>query len=199
MKNKDICPFCLPFWHVKTWPHKCLTNWQIAGLWFLSTLKMLLEESNFVVRNGKDNPDLTWYSPHTRAIEYDKPIAITNRYSQMRVKQCQCFTCIVERWLLKICDVLFSFYCSKFKIFFISIELCSLILYILNHLSFCFLFSDYGFYKLEAKTKTDVGAEFTSNLNSSHDSGKVNGSLETKYKCSEYGKYKTFTSWEKIK
>ncbi|KAJ8319087.1 hypothetical protein KUTeg_004178 [Tegillarca granosa] len=46
---------------------------------------------------------------------------------------------------------------------------------------------NYGFYKLEAKTKTDVGAEFTSNLNSSHDSGKVNGSLETKYKCSEYG------------
>jgi len=46
---------------------------------------------------------------------------------------------------------------------------------------------NYGFYKLEAKTKTSSGVEFTSSGSSSHDSGKVNGALETKYKCGEYG------------
>lgn len=46
---------------------------------------------------------------------------------------------------------------------------------------------NYGFYKVEAKTKTDCGVEFTSNGSSNHDSGKFNGSLETKYKWSEYG------------
>lgn len=46
---------------------------------------------------------------------------------------------------------------------------------------------NYGFYKVEAKTKTDSGVEFTSNGSSNHDSGKFNGSLETKYKCSEHG------------
>lgn len=46
---------------------------------------------------------------------------------------------------------------------------------------------NYGFYKLEAKTKTDSGVEFTSNGSSNHDSGKFNGSLETKYKWGEYG------------
>jgi len=46
---------------------------------------------------------------------------------------------------------------------------------------------NYGFYKLECKTKTSSGVEFTTSGNSSHDSGKVNGNLETKYKWSEYG------------
>jgi hypothetical protein len=46
---------------------------------------------------------------------------------------------------------------------------------------------NYGFFKMEAKTKTDSGVEFTTNGNSNHDSGKVNGSIETKYKWKEYG------------
>jgi voltage-dependent anion channel protein 2 len=46
---------------------------------------------------------------------------------------------------------------------------------------------NYGFYKLEVKTKTNSGVEFTSSGNSNHDSNKVNGSLETKYKWSDYG------------
>lgn len=46
---------------------------------------------------------------------------------------------------------------------------------------------NYGFYKLEVKSKTNNGVEFTTNGSSNHDSGKVGGSLETKYKYSEYG------------
>lgn len=46
---------------------------------------------------------------------------------------------------------------------------------------------NYGFYKVESKTKTDSGVEFTSNGSSNHDSGKFSGSLETKYKWGEYG------------
>lgn len=46
---------------------------------------------------------------------------------------------------------------------------------------------NYGFYKLECKSKTNNGVEFTTTGNSNHDSGKVGGSLETKYKYSEYG------------
>jgi voltage-dependent anion channel protein 2 len=46
---------------------------------------------------------------------------------------------------------------------------------------------NYGFYKLECKTKTESGVEFTTNGNSNHDSGKVNGTLETKYKWKDYG------------
>lgn len=46
---------------------------------------------------------------------------------------------------------------------------------------------NYGFYKLEAKSKTANGVEFTTSGNSNHDSGKVGGSLETKYKYSDYG------------
>lgn len=46
---------------------------------------------------------------------------------------------------------------------------------------------NYGFFKMEAKTKTKNGVEFTTSGNSSSDTGKVNGNLETKYKCSEYG------------
>ncbi len=49
--------------------------------------------------------------------------------------------------------------------------------------------SDYGFYKLECKTKTNAGVEFTTSGNSNHDTNKVNGSLETKYKWSDYGEY----------
>lgn len=46
---------------------------------------------------------------------------------------------------------------------------------------------NYGFYKLEAKSKTQNGVEFTTNGTSNHDSGKVVGALETKYKYSDYG------------
>lgn len=54
-------------------------------------------------------------------------------------------------------------------------------------------FSDYGQYKVEAKTKTSSGVEFTSNGSSSHDSGAFTGSLETKYKWSDHGEQlKTF-------
>jgi voltage-dependent anion channel protein 2 len=45
--------------------------------------------------------------------------------------------------------------------------------------------------KLELKTKTASGVEFTSGGSSNTDSGKVDGTLETKYKFSEYGT--TFT------
>jgi len=45
--------------------------------------------------------------------------------------------------------------------------------------------------KLELKTKTASGVEFTSGGSSNTDSGKVDGSLETKYKFNEYGT--TFT------
>jgi len=41
--------------------------------------------------------------------------------------------------------------------------------------------------KLELKTKTASGVEFTSGGSSNTDSGKVDGSLETKYKCAEHG------------
>lgn len=46
---------------------------------------------------------------------------------------------------------------------------------------------NYGFHKLEAKSKTSQGVEFTVNGSSNHDSGKVTGSLETKYKVKDYG------------
>lgn len=46
---------------------------------------------------------------------------------------------------------------------------------------------NYGLFKLEAKTKTSTGVEFTANGNSNHESGKVAGGLETKYKWKEYG------------
>jgi len=48
---------------------------------------------------------------------------------------------------------------------------------------------DYGFYKLEVKTKTATDIEFTTNANSNHDSGKFMGTLETKYKWKDYGKW----------
>lgn len=45
----------------------------------------------------------------------------------------------------------------------------------------------YGQYKLEAKTKTNSGVEFTTNGSSTHESGQFAGSLETKYKWAEHG------------
>lgn len=53
---------------------------------------------------------------------------------------------------------------------------------------FSFLFIvDHGFFKVETKTKTQNGIEFTVNGNSNHDTKKFTGSLETKYKWSDYG------------
>eukprot|EP00745_Piridium_sociabile_P001878 TRINITY_DN111303_c0_g1_i2.p1 TRINITY_DN111303_c0_g1~~TRINITY_DN111303_c0_g1_i2.p1 ORF type:complete len:283 (+),score=87.42 TRINITY_DN111303_c0_g1_i2:112-960(+) len=46
---------------------------------------------------------------------------------------------------------------------------------------------NYGFFKLEAKTKTDSGVEFTTSGSNNVETGKVSGNLETKYKWSEYG------------
>ncbi|XP_076368269.1 non-selective voltage-gated ion channel VDAC2-like [Tachypleus tridentatus] len=45
----------------------------------------------------------------------------------------------------------------------------------------------FGIVKLECKTKTLSGVDFTVSGTSNSDSGKVNGSLETKYKLSDYG------------
>lgn len=45
----------------------------------------------------------------------------------------------------------------------------------------------FGLLKLDCKTKTKSGVEFTSGGSSNQDTGKVFGSLETKYKISEYG------------
>jgi len=45
--------------------------------------------------------------------------------------------------------------------------------------------------KLDVKTKTPSGVEFNAGGSSNTDNGKVAGSLETKYKCSDYGM--TFT------
>ena len=44
-------------------------------------------------------------------------------------------------------------------------------------------------YKVEAKTKTSSGVEFTANSSSNHDTRKFIGSLETKYKWPDYGKH----------
>jgi len=46
---------------------------------------------------------------------------------------------------------------------------------------------NYGFYKLEVKTKTPGGAEFNTTSSSNHDSGKFFGNIESKYKWSDYG------------
>lgn len=45
----------------------------------------------------------------------------------------------------------------------------------------------FGLWKLDVKTKTNSGVEFTTAGHSNQDSGKVFGSLETKYKVKEYG------------
>ncbi|XP_029465384.1 voltage-dependent anion-selective channel protein 2 isoform X3 [Rhinatrema bivittatum] len=45
----------------------------------------------------------------------------------------------------------------------------------------------FGLVKLDVKTKSASGVEFKTSGSSNTDSGKVNGSLETKYKWAEYG------------
>ncbi|ESO07310.1 hypothetical protein HELRODRAFT_185462 [Helobdella robusta] len=45
----------------------------------------------------------------------------------------------------------------------------------------------FGFFKVEAKTKTNGGVEFTTGGSSSHDTGLFSGSLESKYKWKEHG------------
>lgn len=45
----------------------------------------------------------------------------------------------------------------------------------------------FGFAKLDVSTKTDAGVEFNLKGASSHDSGKVDGSLEMKYAWKDYG------------
>jgi len=45
----------------------------------------------------------------------------------------------------------------------------------------------FGLWKLDVKTRTNSGVEFTTAGHSSQDTGKVFGSLETKYKVKEYG------------
>ncbi|XP_063243524.1 voltage-dependent anion-selective channel-like [Bacillus rossius redtenbacheri] len=45
----------------------------------------------------------------------------------------------------------------------------------------------FGLFKLDLKTKTSSGVEFASGATSHQDSGKVFGSLETKYKVKDYG------------
>jgi len=45
----------------------------------------------------------------------------------------------------------------------------------------------FGLMKLEVKSKTSTGVEFTNALNSTLDTGAVTGNIETKYKCGEYG------------
>jgi len=46
---------------------------------------------------------------------------------------------------------------------------------------------NFGFYKLECKTKAKNGIQFTVNGNSNHDTNKTTGNLETKYKWDDYG------------
>jgi len=45
----------------------------------------------------------------------------------------------------------------------------------------------FGLWKLDCKTKTDSGVEFSTSGHSNQETGKVFGSLETKYKVPEYG------------
>jgi len=45
----------------------------------------------------------------------------------------------------------------------------------------------FGSIKLEAKTKTETGLEVTTGGAHALETGKVNGNLETKYKCGDYG------------
>lgn len=45
----------------------------------------------------------------------------------------------------------------------------------------------FGLWKLDCKSKTESGVEFSTSGHSNQDTGKVFGSLETKYKFPEYG------------
>lgn len=47
----------------------------------------------------------------------------------------------------------------------------------------------FGLLKLDLKTKTSSGVEFSTGGVSNSESGKVFGTLETKYKFKEYGKF----------
>lgn len=49
------------------------------------------------------------------------------------------------------------------------------------------LFIDFGLVKLDVKTRTPKGVEFTVNGNSNNDTGRVNASLETKYLFRDFG------------
>lgn len=46
---------------------------------------------------------------------------------------------------------------------------------------------DWGFFKLDAKTKTENGVNFTAGVSHNRETGKIGGSLSSKYKWSEYG------------
>lgn len=46
----------------------------------------------------------------------------------------------------------------------------------------------FGLLKLDIKTKTNTGVEFSTGGVSNRDTGKVFGSLESKYKFKDYGK-----------
>lgn len=51
----------------------------------------------------------------------------------------------------------------------------------------CSLSQDFGLVKLDVKTKTPSGVDFTVNGNSNNDTGRVNAALETKYLIKDYG------------
>lgn len=46
---------------------------------------------------------------------------------------------------------------------------------------------NYGFQKLDVKTKTENGVKFTTKLSNNSDTGRANGELSTEYKYSDYG------------
>jgi len=46
---------------------------------------------------------------------------------------------------------------------------------------------NYGFFKIDAKTKANAGVEFSVGGSSNHETSKVAGNLETKYKWADYG------------
>ena len=52
---------------------------------------------------------------------------------------------------------------------------------------FLSLSEDFGLVKLDVKTKTPSGVEFTVNGNSNNDTGRVTAALETKYTIKDYG------------
>lgn len=55
---------------------------------------------------------------------------------------------------------------------------------------FNFSYADYGFNKVEVKSKTDNGVKFTTKGNHNHETGRLSGELNTEFKCDEYGMYK---------
>ena len=68
----------------------------------------------------------------------------------------------------------------------------TLILYYSPYLFHCCLYiPDYGYFKVDCKTKTESGVKFTTKGSHSTDTGKMNGELETEYKFDDYGKIKS--------